>query len=416
MLTGRKYRACLDDEQAEYAETIGGACRSVWNTGLEQRREYRRRGAYITYREQAKELAEAKSEHPWLKTVPGHCLQQTLMDLDKACRTVGTWNVNWRGKAGKYFWSPAFRFPEGGKIRVERIGRKWGRARLPKIGWVRFRWSRPLGGAVRSATLKRDGRHWYLSFLVETGETEKTVNLERGRVGIDRGVVWAVATSDGRFFDREFLTPGERQRLLRLERRRNRCVKGSERREAVKAKIRVIRRRERDRRADFCAQTAAAVVPDNALVVVEKLNIQNMTKSAKGTAQEPGRNVAQKSGLNRKILDKGWYAFEQAVRNVARRTGTAVKTVNPAYTSLTCPNPDCGHVHTDNRESQAKFVCTACGHREHADTVGAKNVLARGHSGHRAWRPRGYPVREAPTSVNPQGINAPAHRVGIPQL
>ncbi|WP_165693105.1 helix-turn-helix domain-containing protein, partial [Mycobacteroides abscessus] len=84
MLTGRRFRVEFTGEQAEFAEQIGAACRAVWNTGLEQRREYRRRGAWMNYGPQAKELAEAKAEHPWLKDVPGHCLQQTLMDLDRA--------------------------------------------------------------------------------------------------------------------------------------------------------------------------------------------------------------------------------------------------------------------------------------------------------------------------------------------
>ncbi|WP_243710989.1 transposase [Actinomadura sp. KC216] len=416
MLTGRKYRAYLDVWQADYAEQIGAVCRAVWNTALEQRRSYRRRGAFIGYRNQARELAEAKVEHPWLRTVPAHCLQQTLMDLDRACRTYSPWKVNWRARVGRHFWSPSFRFPDGKRIRVKRIGRKWGLAKLPKMGWIRFRWSRPLGGTIRSATLKRDGSQWHISFLVETGEPERSVSLERGRVGIDRGIVQAVATSDGRFFDRAFLTPGERQRLLRLERQCHRCRPGSRRREAVKAKIRTIRRRERDRRADFCGQTAATVVRGNALVVLEALNTRGMTASAKGTMEQPGTNVAAKSALNRKILDKGWRMFELACRNKARHAGTAVLTVNPAYTSQTCPNSGCGHVHPDNRKSQAKFVCTACGHHEHADTVGAKNVLARGHSGHRAWRPRDAPVCEAPTSGNPQGITAPGPRPRNPRL
>ncbi|XVQ16000.1 RNA-guided endonuclease InsQ/TnpB family protein [Spirillospora sp. CA-255316] len=227
-------------------------------------------------------------------------------------RPLGGERRHLRGR-GRSFWSPSFRFPEGNKIRVERIGRKWGRARFPKIGWVRFRWSRSLRGAIRSATFKRDGKHWYLSFLVETGEPEQTVSLQRGRVGIDRGVATAVATSDGRFFDREFLTPGERQRLLRLERQRDRCVKGSKRREVVKAKIQTIRRRERDRRADFCGQTAAMVVPGNGLVVLEKLSIKGMTATARGSLGQPGTNVAAKAGLNRAILDKGWHALERAV-------------------------------------------------------------------------------------------------------
>lgn len=229
---------------------------------------------------------------------------------------------------------------------------------------------------------------------------------------MDRGVVQAVATSDGRFFDREFLTPGERQRLLRLERQRNRCQKGSRRRQIVNRKIRALRHRERDRRANFQGQTAACIVPGNALVVLENLAITGMTASARGTAEKPGTNVAQKTGLNRKILEKGWHAFEVAVRNVGRRMGVTVRTVNPAYTSQTCPA--CGMVDANSRESQAEFACTSCGQRGHADTVGAKNTLARGHSGYRAWRPRGCPVREAPTSVNLQGISAPATSAGIP--
>ena len=147
--------------QAEYGEQIGSACRSVWNTGLEQRREYRRRGSWMNYQPQAKELADAKSEHRWLSEVPGHCLQQTLMDLDKACRAHGTFGVRWRSARR---WAPSFRFPEGSKMVVEKLNRAKGRIKLPKLGWVRFRASRSLEGEViRSATLTKDGKHWYLS-------------------------------------------------------------------------------------------------------------------------------------------------------------------------------------------------------------------------------------------------------------
>ena len=90
MLTGRRFRVEFTDEQGHFAERIASVCRVVWNTGLEQRREYRRRGAWMSYRAQAAELAEAKSEHAWLGDAPGHCLQQILMDLDKACHTSGT--------------------------------------------------------------------------------------------------------------------------------------------------------------------------------------------------------------------------------------------------------------------------------------------------------------------------------------
>ncbi|MEU5845819.1 helix-turn-helix domain-containing protein [Saccharopolyspora shandongensis] len=118
-------------EQADFAETIGRICRSVWNTALEQRREYRRKGAWINYQQQAGQLAEAKCEHEWLKIAPSDVLQQTLMDLDRACRERGTWQIKWR--SGRR-WSPSFRFPAGKRITVERLGRKLGRAKLPKFG------------------------------------------------------------------------------------------------------------------------------------------------------------------------------------------------------------------------------------------------------------------------------------------
>ncbi|WP_246868409.1 helix-turn-helix domain-containing protein [Saccharopolyspora sp. ASAGF58] len=166
MLTGRRYRLKLTTAQAAQCEEFGNICRAVWNTALEQRREYRRRGAWMNYNEQAGQLADAKTEHDWLQTVPSHILQQALKDLDRACRDHGTFRVKWRGKQR---WNPSLRFPMGKLIEVERLNKRWGRAKLPKLGWVQFRMTRQLGGAVRSATVSRDGRDWFVSFLVDDG-------------------------------------------------------------------------------------------------------------------------------------------------------------------------------------------------------------------------------------------------------
>jgi putative transposase len=108
MLAGRRLRAELTDAQVQLAQQTADACRAVWNTGLRQRREYRRRGAWMNYHEQAHELVQAKVEHHWLTEVPAHCLQQTLRDLDKACRRHGTFGVHWRSARR---WAPSFRFP-----------------------------------------------------------------------------------------------------------------------------------------------------------------------------------------------------------------------------------------------------------------------------------------------------------------
>ncbi|MEU8803042.1 transposase [Spirillospora sp. NPDC048819] len=379
MLTGRRYRLDFTPEQAEFAERIGGACRSVWNTALEQRREYRRRGAWMNYVPQAAELAEAKKEHTWLKDVPGHCLQQALMDLDRACRAHGTWKVRWRSKSR---WSPSFRFPEGGKVGVERLGRKWGRVKLPKIGWVRFRWSRPLGGEIKSVTLSRKGSQWYISFLVDDqAVTPGRHAMPNTALGIDRGVAVAATTSDGDFHDRRFVTEGEKIRYRQLQQKLARSRKGTANRRKTIAAMNRIMGRVTDRRGDFCAWTANRITSRNAVVVLEDLKTKNMTARAAGTLAQPGKQVAQKQGLNRAILDKGWHRLELALTNAARYTGTAVVKVNPAYTSRRCHA--CGLVTEGNRESQAVFVCKnpGCGHADHADVNAARNILnAAGHA------------------------------------
>ncbi|MFE6056017.1 RNA-guided endonuclease InsQ/TnpB family protein [Kitasatospora sp. NPDC056446] len=406
MLSGRRYRLELTAEQVVLCEAFGDICRAVWNTALEQRREYRRRGAWMNYVPQAAELVEAKREFPWLAVAPSHVLQQTLRDLDRACREHGTFKVRWRSKTR---WSPSVRFPAGSLIAVERLGRKWGRAKLPKLGWARFRWSRPLGGEVRAATVTRQGGHWFVSFLVEDGKTTPERHAMPGTaIGVDRGVIVAATTSDGEFRDRRYATIGEMRRLRRLQQQLARCRPDSNRRRTTVAKINVITARARDRRADFCAQTASILATRNAVVVLEDLRIRSMTASAAGTVEQPGRNVRQKAGLNRAIRDKGWHLLELALRNVARTTGTRVVLVNPAYTSQTCRV--CGHVDPKSRESQADFQCTTCGHKDHADVNAAKNILnAAGHvvSGRGDLAVR-RSVKRQPSAARTRGAAIPA--------
>jgi putative transposase len=348
---------------------------------LEQRREYRRRGAWINYREQAHELVDAKEEHTWLREVPGHCLQQTLMDLDRACRGHGTFGVHWR--SGRR-WAPSFRFPEGTKMAVEKLNRKHARVKLPKLGWVKFQASRSLDGeAIRSATVSREGKHWFVSFLVDDGVSTPEEHSAPGTaLGVDRGVVIAVATSDGELIDRDFTTAGERRRAVVLQRKLSRAAKGSVNRTKIRAELQKLRAVERHRREDFCTKTAARLAHRNAVVVIEDLKTRNMTRRARAVEDpdNPGQylpnGAAGKSGLNRAILGKGWHRFEKALTSVSRYTGTQVVKVPAAFTSLRCSA--CGHVDPKSRESQAVFRCTSCSRRQHADVNAAKNILAAG--------------------------------------
>ncbi|MEV4533729.1 transposase [Asanoa sp. NPDC049518] len=325
-------------------------------------------------------MADAKKDPAceWLREAPSHTLQQTLRDLDRACRTHGTWKVRWRSKTRS---APSFRFPDPSHMRVRRINRRWGQVRLPKLGPVRFRWSRPLGGTIRNATVSREGGRWYISFCVEDGAAEVAPN-GKPPVGVDLGVVIAVATSDGETFNRVFATPDEMARLQRLQQRLSRSLRScgrntrSKRRESVRGQLARLNARIRARRIDFAAQSAVRLVRSHGMVTVEALRIQQMTTSAKGSPEQPGRNVRQKAGLNRAILAKGWGGFLLRLEHAARQHGATVVKVNPAFTSQTCNA--CKHVARESRDSQALFLCVACGHRAHADVNAAKNVLAAG--------------------------------------
>jgi putative transposase len=352
----------------------------VWNTALEQRRIYRERGGWIGYHDQARQVAEAKDDFPWLAEVPGHCLQQALIDLDQACAEHGTWKVRWKSKVGD---PPRFRFPEGGKITVERLNRRWARVKLPKLGWVRFRITRPLGGKAKNATVSRDGEQWYISFLVEDGVTPPERHAGPGSaVGIDRGVVKVVTRSDGRFHHQVFARDREVEHAKKLQRDFARTMKGSARRKEAAARVADMVRKVRRRREDFAAKTAHTLAAGFEMVVFEALKTKNMTAGVepRPDPEQPGvflpNGAAAKAGLNRSILDKGWYRIELATRSRARYTGTHVITVNPAYTSQTCNV--CKVVDRKSRESQAVFRCTSCKHTEHADVNAAKNVLTAG--------------------------------------
>lgn len=106
--------------------------------------------------------------------------------------------------------------------------------------------------------------------------------------------------------------------------------------------------------------------------------MRNLSKSASGSAQPPGKNVKAKSGLSKAILDQGWYEFRRQLDYKLAWNGGQLVAIPPRNTSRTCPR--CSHVSKENRLSQAQFECVECGFEENADLVGAINVLRAGHA------------------------------------
>ena len=300
--------------------------------------------------------------------------QQALRDFARAmaCFFAGTHGrPSWR-KAGR---DEGFRVTgrRGRQWDVRRLNRNWGQVKIPKAGWVRFRWSRDVPADARSFRVTRDraGR-WHVAFAVIPDPVHGPGTGEA--VGVDRGVTVSAALSTGEMLTVPGLSARERARLSRLQRRLARAGRGSARRGKAKIAVARLKARETDRRKDWCEKTSTGIARRFDVIRVEDLNIKGMTRSAKGTAERPGRNVAAKTGLNRGISRSGWGLL---VRRLEDKAPGRVEKVPAAYTSQRCSA--CGHVDGRSRESQARFRCTACGYAGNADVNAARNIAA-GHA------------------------------------
>ena len=278
---------------------------------------------------------------------------------------------SWR-KAGR---DEGFRITgrRGRQWDVRRVSRHVGQVWVPKAGWVRFRWSRPIPPDAKSyrVTMDRAGR-WHVAFAVIPALVPAPGNGQA--VGIDRGVAVSAALSTGEMLHCPALTARERTRLRRLQRTLARARRGSGRRGRVKHAIARLKARETDRRKDWAEKVSTEIARRFDVIRVEDLQITNMTRSATGTRENPGRNVRQKAGLNRGILRSGWGLL---VRRLGDKAPGRVEKIRPALTSQRCSA--CGQTDRDSRESQAVFRCTACGFACNADVNAAKNIAA-GHA------------------------------------
>ena len=278
---------------------------------------------------------------------------------------------SWR-KAGR---DEGFRITgrRGQQWEVRRVSRHVGQAWVPKAGRGRFRWSRAVPPEVKSyrVTMDRAGR-WHVAFAAVP---EPVPAPGTGQVvAIDRGVAVSAALSTAELLHCPALTGRERIRLRRLQRRLARAKRGSNRRGRVRHATARLRARETDRRKDWAEKASTDLARRFDVIRVEDLQIKNMTRSAKGTRENPGRNVGQKAGLNREILRSGWGLL---VRRLQDKAPGRVEKVKPHYTSQRCSA--CGQVDRDSRESQAVLRCTACGFAGHADVNAAINIAA-GHA------------------------------------
>jgi len=378
------------EQEAVMAEHCAHA-RFVWNLAVEQQSWWRRgRKSAPGYLEQCRQLTAARAENDWLRAGSQMVQQQALRDFDQAMRNyfAGTHRRPVFRKASR---RNGFRIVGPRAQRVRRLNGRHGEVWIPKVGWVRFRWSRavPVAKSYR-VTLDRSGR-WHIAFAVAP---EPVVGPDTGEVvGVDRGVAVSVALSTGEMLNTPRPDPGRLRRLLILQRKLARARRGSNRRAAVKLSIARLKSREADARKDWCEKLSTDLARRFDVICVEDLRIASITRSAKGTLAEPGRNVRAKAGLNRAILASGWGLLVQRLEDKAPGR---VQKVSPMFTSQTCSA--CGTRDREARESQASFRCRSCGHAENADVNAAKNIAA----GHAVTARGGLPQPGHPLNREPQ--------------
>jgi len=352
---------------------FAGACRFVYNKALALQKERHERGEKkLGYAGLCKLLTEWRNsaETAWLAEAPIHPLQQKLKDLERAYSNFFAKRADFP-KFKKKGWSDSFRYPDPKQIKLDQGNN---RIFLPKLGWLRYRNSRKVVGAVKNITVSANGGKWFIS--IQTKRKVEQAIPQGGVVGIDMGIVRFATLSDGTFYAPLNSFKRHEERLRKAQQAMSRKVKFSNNWKKVKARVQRIHFRIRNARRDFLHKASTAISKNHAMVFVEDLKVRNMSQSAAGAADAPGKNVRAKSGLNKSILDQGWYEFRRQLEYKLAWNGGQLIVVPPQNTSRTCPC--CGHVSADNRSTQAWFACLDCGFEDNADVIGAINILSRG--------------------------------------
>ena len=365
-----KFELMPNGTQTRKMKQFAGCSRFVFNKALAyQNEQYQQDNSFkFSYYKLQNLLPEWRQEFVWLKDSHAQMLQSSLRDLERSFKNFFAKRANFprfKKKGSK----ESFRFPQGCKLE-QHNNRIW----LPKIGWVRYRNSRNVLGKIKNVTVSQKCGKWYVSIQTEF---EQEIPVPKGcEIGIDMGIVKFATLSDGTHFEPINAFKTLRGKLAKLQKQFKNKTKFSKNWQKLKAKIGRLHHKITNIRKNHLHQISSTISKNQAIVYVEDLKVANMSKSAKGSVEKPGKNVAAKSGLNRAILDQSWFEFRRQLDYKLLWNGGHLIAVPPQNTSRCCPA--CGHTSKDNRQTQAQFECVDCGYQNNADVVGAINVLKRG--------------------------------------
>lgn len=365
-----KYRLYPTQPQLRDLDRTLMLCRRLYNAALQERRDaYRKAGKTVGFYEQKKWLPEIRADLPEYKGVHSQVLQNVIERVDLAFQGFFR-----RVKNGETSGYPRFKgrerydsftFPQAGTtgVKLQEGGK---RVLLHGIGSVKVKLHRPLEGKLKTATVKREGEHWYIVFTCQVDLQPLPENQDA--VGIDLGTnPHFLVTSEGEMVRAPRYFSKAQAQLATAQRSLARKKRGSHRRKQARRRVAKLHRKIANQRKNFHHKLARHLVNRYGTIVHEDLNILALSRSytAKG------------------IHDAGWGQFLAILAYKAEEAGRRVVGVDPKHTSQDCPV--CGH-----REKRPlwvrEFTCPACGASLHRDVAAAINILARsGRAPDRRW-------------------------------
>lgn len=371
-----KFRLKTNKTLTRQLAQFAGCSRLIWNRGLAlQKERLNAKKLCLTYSGLTKELTQWKKQEElkFLKQVHSQTLQQSLKDLSQALsEAFDKTNPKQFPFFKKKGQKDSFRYPQGFKVDNEN-----GRVFLPKIGWVRYNKSQDVVGEAKNLTISRKGQYWFVSIQVEI-EKEVSLHPSNSIIGGDLGVARFLTLSNQEYYEPINIFKKLKAKLAKLQKQLAKKEKFSNKWKRLQGKITKLHIRIANIRNDYLHKISHELSKNHAIVILEDLKIGNMSKSAKGTVENPGKNIKQKSGLNRAILDQGWGEFIRQLEYKLTWNGGQLIQVNPQNTSRKCPQ--CGYISPENRKTQATFCCQqkGCGYTENADYVGSINIREAG--------------------------------------
>lgn len=363
-----KFRIDPNVQQQRLLAQNAGCCRLVWNRALAlQHEKLAKKERVYSYNDLAGLLTVWKKnkELSFLKEVHSQPLQQVLKDFDRAFKDGLTKKKGMPVFKKKNVSKEAMKFPQGYRFSGRKIF-------IPKIGLVKTYQGRPIQGEMKNLTVCKEAGLWYASIQVEQDVLDPVHANMDSMIGIDLGVKRFATLSNGKVIEPISVYRKYQGHLAKQQRSLSRKSKGSKNKEKARRKVQSLHEKIRRIRQDFLHKASHWVAKNHGCVVLEDLHIKNMSKSASGSVESPGKMVQQKSGLNKSILDQGWYEFKRQLQYKLDWLGGELHVVPAAYTSQTCSM--CEHVDAENRKSQSRFVCVHCGFEANADENAARNI------------------------------------------